>query len=334
MKRFLSRRPRIARHRRAFAAILLLLWPLANLPAADSSAGSRKFEFQTNDVVVFTGGADTVAAQADGCLEVLLTVASADRRVRFRGMGWEGDTVYEQRRDLNFPPWPEQLRKTGATVVFAAFGQMESLQGKESIPRFVAAYGRLLDEFSKEPRRIVLLSPHPFEPTTPPLPDHSARNAELRQFVEAIREIARQRGCQFVDLFGPLVALGRKKPLTGDGVNLSAYGHWIAAREIVRQLGHGEAANNIQFEPATGVLLPQAVEKLRQSVLSKNRLWFDYSRPMNWAFLHGDRTEQPSSRDHRDRSIRWFPAEMEKFVPLIQEAEARIAEATAKIRTQ
>ena len=35
---------------------------------------------------------------------------------------------------------------------------------------------------------------------------------------------------------------------------------------------------------------------LRQLLIAKNRLWFDYWRPQNWAFLAGDRTAQPSSR--------------------------------------
>ena len=61
-------------------------------------------------------------------------------------------------------------------------------------------------------------------------------------------------------------------------------------------------------------------------VAAKNRLWFDYSRPMNWAFLGGDRIEQPSSRDHRDPKVRWFPGELEQFGPLIEQAEAMIGE--------
>lgn len=71
------------------------------------------------------------------------------------------------------------------------------------------------------------------------------------------------------------------------------------------------------------------MEKIRQAVIGKNRLWFDYWRPMNWAFLNGDRTEQPSSRDHRDPKVRWFPGEMERFVPLIYQAETRIEELSA-----
>ena len=65
-------------------------------------------------------------------------------------------------------------------------------------------------------------------------------------------------------------------------------------------------------------------ESLRLAVVAKNRLWFDSWRPMNWAFLGGDRTEQPSSRDHVDPKIRWFPAEMERFGPLVYDAELKV----------
>ena len=75
-----------------------------------------------------------------------------------------------------------------------------------------------------------------------------------------------------------------------------------------------------------GVWPNPAFEQLRNEVRAKNRLWFDYSRPQNWAFLGGDRTEQPSSRDHRNPNIRWFPLEMEEFVPLIEAKEREIVE--------
>jgi len=60
--------------------------------------------------------------------------------------------------------------------------------------------------------------------------------------------------------------------------------------------------------------------------VEKNQLWFDYWRPMNWAFLHGDRIEQPSSRDHRNPKIRWFPEELEKFWHLIEARERETRE--------
>jgi hypothetical protein len=57
---------------------------------------------------------------------------------------------------------------------------------------------------------------------------------------------------------------------------------------------------------------------------AKNRLWHDYWRPSNWAFLHGDRTQQPSSRDPVNPQLRFFPAEQEKYLPLIKEAEEKV----------
>jgi len=80
-----------------------------------------------------------------------------------------------------------------------------------------------------------------------------------------------------------------------------------------------------------GVWPDAAFERLRQVVVTKNRLWFNYWRPQNWAFLGGVRTEQPSSRDYRNPAIRWFPAEMEKFVPLIEAKEREIAELANKL---
>src|SRR6266446_3256251 len=101
------------------------------------------------------------------------------------------------------------------------------------------------------------------------------------------------------------------------------------AREIASQLGFLPLTAPIGGDLAAGTLMPDSAERLRQMIQAKNRLWFDYWRPMNWAFLHGDRTEQPSSRDHRDPKIRWFPEEMEKFRPLIEAKEKEIWSAAA-----
>ncbi|MFM7100731.1 MAG: hypothetical protein ACKO3N_06140, partial [Verrucomicrobiota bacterium] len=56
----------------------------------------------------------------------------------------------------------------------------------------------------------------------------------------------------------------------------------------------------------------------------KNRLWFEYRRPTNWAFLAGDRTEQLFSRDPRDPSRRLFAEEMRQFIPLIAAADEAV----------
>jgi hypothetical protein len=70
---------------------------------------------------------------------------------------------------------------------------------------------------------------------------------------------------------------------------------------------------------------------MNQLIVAKNKLWFNYWRVQNWAFLAGDRTNQPSSRDHLDPSKRWFPAEREEFLPLIEAKEKEIDALAAKL---
>jgi hypothetical protein len=76
---------------------------------------------------------------------------------------------------------------------------------------------------------------------------------------------------------------------------------------------------------------PVDAQRLHELIDAKNRLWFDYWRPQNWAFLAGDRTVQPSSRDHIDPSKRWFPPEREQFLPLIEAKEKEIDAVAAKL---
>jgi hypothetical protein len=296
------------------------------------AASSERFVAEEGDVIVFSGGEDLVASLEDAYLETLLTLTFPGKKIRFRNLAWEGDTVYDQHRDLNFGTWSNQLHRVGATVVFAQFGQSESLQGKARLPQFMDAYEKLLDEFSRQTQRIVLLSPTPFERTQSPLPDLSVRNGDLQRYIEAIRGLARKRGNLFVDLFVPLrKPTTYEQPLTRDGLHLNACGHWLAARETISQLRLRGPAPGTSIETESGVVSLPKVEQLRQAIREKNRFWFDYWRPMNWAFLHGDRIEQPSSRDHRDPKIRWFPQEMERFMTLIEEKELTIDDLARKI---
>ena len=112
------------------------------------SARAAEPFFKKGDVIALVGGEDMVVASEYGYLELLLTRALPDYHLKFRNLAWEGDTVFEQRRDLNFPTWEEQLDKIGATVVICQFGKMESLAGKAKLPEFIAAYEKLLKRFS------------------------------------------------------------------------------------------------------------------------------------------------------------------------------------------
>ena len=294
---------------------------VAGVPAL----GAAAFPLRTNDVVAFIGGANVVAAQRSGHVETLLTIAHPGHRLTFRGLAWEGDTVFARPRELNYPMLAEQLRKAGATVVVVQFGQTESMAGEAKVDDFVRAYGHLLDSCAEVAPRFVLVTPPLFErPAEATLPDLTVHNAGLVRYAAAIREIAAQRGATWVDLTRGLAEENDPGRLTRDGWQLTPAGQARAAAAFVRQLGAAEIASRAGHADAAGRWSAPGFETVRAAVAEKNTLWFRYTRPTNWAFLAGDRTEQPSSRDHRDLKVRWFPSELEQFVPLIAEAEHRI----------
>ncbi len=238
------------------------------------------FGVQTNEVIVLVGQENFVREQKAGELESRLASAFAGKRPRFRSMAWQADTVYEQWRDLNFGSWVAQLETAGATMVIAQFGQIEALDGTKRLPEFTAAYHRLLDQFAGRTRRIVLVSPTPFEkPTAPHGPDLPQRNSDVAAYVEAIRDLARQRSAIFIDLFHPWSLRPPGTRFTEDGIHLTDSGLREVARAVARQLA-------VEENPSA------STAQLREEIVEKNRLWFDCWRPANWSFVYGDRVSQ------------------------------------------
>jgi hypothetical protein len=259
------------------------------------------FSFRTNDLVAFLGGTDVVTAQESGHLEAWLTIQYHSLNLRFRNFGWEGDTVFEQPRDFGFPPLEQHLKNAAATVLVCQFGRAEALE-QHSPQEFAIAYANFLARITNQTSRILLVVPPPFERATGLLPDLTKQNRLLAEYATAIRGLGH-----------PVIDLSKLSGLTDDGLQITARGHAAIAAEFARQLGANNARQN-----------SPVFEEVRQNVIAKNKLWFDYWRPQNWAFLGGDRTSVPSSRDHRDPKIRWFPGEMEKFLPLISAQEIQI----------
>ena len=99
--------------------------------------------------------------------------------------------------------------------------------------------------------------------------------------------------------------------------------HAMAAREAARQL-EIPGVSDVDAPDEKGVFKSEKLEKIRAAVRVKNGLWTDGWRPANWAFLNGDRMEQPSSRDHVDRRIRWFPVEIQQLSAMIRREEEKV----------
>ena len=310
---------RMPRLRHCLALLLLL--------SAQWMARSAPVELKPNDVITFLGGSDLVTAQELGHFESILRAHHPG--VRVRSLAWEADTVFAQPRDFKYPPLTNQLEKIGATIVICQFGQAESFGGGAKLGDFKQAYASFLKTIGPA-RRTLLITPHPFEFGPGALQNPDPANDRLDAYASATRDVAREQRAILLDLHSALRARPARFRLTSDGWHLNARGHAYVAQQLAHAFGVENATHGAADEK--GRWANPHFEKLRLEIIEKNRLWFDYSRPMNWAFLGGDRVEQPSSRDHRDPSIRWFPAEMEKFVPLIEQRESRIEELAREVR--
>jgi len=290
--------------------------PVAESSAQKNAFPGRRFTLETGEVVVFVGQTDIVRFQGNVALESALAIHYAAAKPHFRNMAWEGDTVYEQWRDLNFGTWSEQLSAAKASVIVAQFGQLESIEGPGKLGDFVAAYEALLDQFATRSRRIVLLSPRPFEtPQSRDMPDHTDKNDTVRALAEAVAQLAGRRGYVFVDLFNPL--LRNTSPLTMNGLHLTPDGH-------VKVAGLVAAALGVSMTPSI------SLDGLHDAIREKNRLWFDNWRPMNWSFAFGDRTEQPFGKAGGGRPP--LRVELAQFQPLIASAESEIHRLAADAR--
>lgn len=233
----------------------------------------------------------------------------AAQKPKLRSLAWETDTVFRQDRPLNFGDLTLQLRRSEATCVFLMFGRQECLErGESGVEEFRVALDQMIETCKAVTPRLVIVEAAPFEKCAPPLPDLSAKNEALAKYNEVLRTLAEKHGAFFASS-GEGWNHQRSYRLTSDGVNLT--------REGAREIG-------LRMLTSAGVIERPDVTTLRPLIQAKNKLWHEYWRPSNWAFLYGDRTAQPSSRDHLNPQVRWFPKELEKYQGMIREKEEAI----------
>ena len=258
--------------------------PTALVPFKDG-----KFVISDGEVIVMAGQTNFVREQKAGALEAILTHELAKQAPRFRSMAWEGDTVYEQWRDLNFGDWKSQLDAVGAGIVICQFGQVEAFDGKARIAEFTSAYHRLLDQFRARTPRLVLISPMPFQATgLPHAPDLTKLNEDVKAYADAVKEIARQRGAIYVDLITPIARdPACMAAFTDNGMHLNEGGLRYVGRLIAQQLGVSSSDSD-------------DLAALKVAIVEKNRLWFDCWRPANWSFVYGDRVTQMFGKPSTD----------------------------------
>jgi hypothetical protein len=293
----------------------LLLLSFAALAAFARGTFAAEPFLKPHDVIALVGGEDLVAASEYGYLELLLQRALPGHELKVRSLAWEGDTVFAQPRDLNYPTLEAQLDELGATVVVLQFGQMESLAGTSKLPEFIAAYEKLIERVSAGgKRRVVVIEP-----------SCNGDKTTITAYAAAVASLVRGGNIRSVSSPSEPASLW-----SHDGVHLADDGQC----DLANSIGHVLHPITEDFYRLLGTGLARAdnyeLHHMLADIRAKNRLWFHYTRPQNWAFLNGDRTEQPSSRDHKDPSKRWFPEEMKQWLPLIDAKEKEIWALAAK----
>ncbi len=281
------------------------------LGVTTSGRAQSRFALAKDEVVVFVGGTNMLRLQQAGHLEAILTHRFVAARPKFRDLSWEADTVFRQGtvierwRTVGFGTRDAQLRRLGATTVIAQFGRLESMAGPEKLDEFAKTYEQLVDAFKRQAKVVVLVTPTPFEkPPSPLVPDLSKRNADLKLYVQAIRRIAEERKLVLVDLFSDA-----EPGLTDNGMHIKSEAQAHVAGQIAKNLGVAVAAG-------------ADLQPLRQAVVEKHRLWFDYWRPANWKLLYGDDSQRQFTRGGKDYIP--FREEWNKLVPMIAKAEQRV----------
>ena len=292
---------------------LLCLSPLAAAVAADpapAAAAQSAVTFKDGDTVVLLGDTFFERDYNYGHLETALTSA-AGKDVRFRNLGWSGDTPRCESRSYFGPPregmerLQKQLAEIKPTVVIACYGAVDSFNGEAGLKDFSASYTALLEMVhSTTGASVILMSPPSASTDTarwPSLAGHAGKQALYR---DAIRDLAAARGHRFADL---LAETKDARPVTVNGVTFTDTDYRSLAPALVKSLGlpmDEASASAAQNNPA-----------LTKAILEKNRLFFHRWRPQNEIYLFGSRKHEQGNNG----------VEIPQFDPIIARKEQEIA---------
>jgi hypothetical protein len=128
---------------------------------------------------------------------------------------------------------------------------------------------------------MVVCSPIPHEDLKrPELPDGSATNANLKLYMEVMREESEKGGVRYVDLFGPLSAAmaSSSRPLTINGIHLNRRGYEVLGGVLDVSL----------FGPRSAEVAVD-MQALVAAVAEKNLQFFYDHRAVNGYYIYGGR---------------------------------------------
>lgn len=239
-----------------------------------------------------------------GQLEKALTLATAGKQVRYRNLGWSGDTPRCESRSYFGPPSEgfqrlrTQLTEIKPTTVIVCYGAVDAFQGPAGMSDFLQSYETMIKMIRDATKAsIILLSPPAVsrdEKKWPSLRNHATA---LELYATAIQELASKQQCGYGNLFA---AMREHDWQTVNGVTFTEKDYVAIAPLVLKSLGLTVPAD----EHAS----------LRDLIVSKNRLFFQRWRPQNEIYLFGSRKHEQGNNG----------VEIPQFDPLIAEKEQLI----------
>ena len=266
---------------------------------------------EDGDTVAFLGNTVIERAQNYGHFETTLSLAAGQKHLTFRNLGWSGDTVFGTARSYFGPPeegferLKDDLSELKPQVIIICYGAVAAFGGETKLTEFTTGYEKLIAmaQSAASPREIILVSPPPTETLPAPMPDLNKHNSELARYSQAIAALAKKHQLEFADFF---TTLGSSSKLTDNGLHFHEAGYAVAARSFVKSLG--------LTVPSETHLTSPPVQKLREAIIAKNKLFFLRWRPANETYLRLFRKHEQGQN----------AKELLLFDPLIADAEKGI----------
>lgn len=296
------------RMRHLFALLALLI-------GCQTTQASPVWEAKENELVALLGDTFWERDYHGAAIETALTVATAGKKVRFRNLGWSGDTPRCESRSYFGPPregfdrLKQQLAEIKPTTVMICYGAVDSFTGEAGLASFLQAYREMLQMIRETTQaNIVLFSPPPASRDTKRWPSLAAQSAQREMYARAIEKLATEEKLAFADLH----ALMKDQAWTTvNGVTFTQQDYKQIAPLVVRSLG-------LSIDPTT-----LAQPSLRETIIAKNQLFFQRWRPQNEIYLFGSRKHEQGNNG----------VEIPQFDPLIAEKEALIFSSFANSNT-
>ena len=194
------------------------------------------------DTVVLLGGTLVERDAHESFIETAITLANAEKNIKFRNLGWSGDTVKGESRGYFSPKGYKDLhskvQEAKPSVIILNYGANAAWGGDAGLAGFESDYKKLIDDLvAKTKARIILFTPIKHEKLSAPYPDPAAFNNDLAKYSIVVEKIAAERKIPLVDLFNKF-SLDDEKNLTTNSVHLNEYGYRKLAGVVASAFGY------------------------------------------------------------------------------------------------